>query len=105
MTRQLGSLLGEAEHRWLTSPTASSTRAGTKSDSWDDLARKKERINQSITLLSIKKDMHSTTHDLQYMGWSQQNMDLIINSLYTICLHLVQFQLTFLICIFYYMDI
>ena len=31
-------------------------------------------INQSINhFIVLKKDMHYTTHDLQYVGWSQQN--------------------------------
>ena len=31
-------------------------------------------VNQSINhFIVLKKDMHCTTHDLQYMGWSQQN--------------------------------
>ena len=30
--------------------------------------------HQSINnFIVLKKDMHCTTHDLQYMGWSQQN--------------------------------
>ena len=33
-----------------------------------------QSINQSINhFIVLKKDMHYTTHDLQYVGWSQQN--------------------------------
>ena len=32
------------------------------------------RANDSINhFIVLKKDMRCTTHDLQYMGWSQQN--------------------------------
>ena len=31
-------------------------------------------LHQSINhFIVLKKDMHCTTHDLQYVGWSQQN--------------------------------
>ena len=37
-------------------------------------ATQHNRNNQSINhFIVLKKDMHCTTHDLQYVGWSQQN--------------------------------